>query len=122
MEPTDETVALLKDRTGGSVPVSVIKKYLAFDDVEEQLGFIEEQIKKDETTGYALLICFLSQEGTPVFYRSQALELLKARPGRSDFGYNVEASSSENKTALDKMIEALLSGGRLTASVLTKTR
>ncbi len=121
-EPSFDDVALLRGRTGDSVPVVVLKKYLAFDDVEKRLRFIEEQLVKDKTTGYALLICFLSQEDTPVFFRSQALDLLKTQPGHSDFGYNAEASPSENKPALDKMIEVLLGGGRLTASVLNTSR
>ena len=92
---------------GGAVSESSMIEYLALEDADSRLEYIRGAVGRDSREGLALLVCFLSDDETPLFFRTEAVDLLKAEAGE-DFGYDPEREPSENRAALKKMREKLL--------------
>jgi zinc/manganese transport system permease protein len=99
-------LADLRSVVGSAVSEVRLAEYLAAQDADSRLELIRGAIGRDSKEGLALLVCFLSDDESPLFFRTEAVELLRARTG-GDFGYDPELEPRENRAAIEKMRDAL---------------
>jgi zinc/manganese transport system permease protein len=72
-------------------------------DPEAQLAAVRQAMeKKDGRRAGQLLFALLALEDLPLFYRQEAIELLKTHTGQ-DFGFSSEQSSPQNQMALKSL-------------------
>jgi zinc/manganese transport system permease protein len=102
--------AELRGVVGGAVPEARLAEYLTLEDADSRLEYLRRAVERDRREGLALLVCFLSDEESPLFFRTEAVDLLKAEAG-DDFGYDPEREPGENRAALEKMRAELLERG-----------
>ena len=103
-----DMLAKLKTELGDAASLSAIKEFAELQDEEERFAFIQDRIAKERRVGLSFLIYCLSNEETPLFYRSQALDLLRDTTGQ-DFGYLPESDVAQNQEAITRMQATLLS-------------
>jgi zinc/manganese transport system permease protein len=110
-ETRDEELGVAVDelhaRVGNAVPTARLSEYLTLEDADSRLEYIRAAFDRAPREGLALLVCFLSNAETPLFFRSEAVELLREQTGK-DFGYDPDREPPENAAALDAMREQLL--------------
>jgi zinc/manganese transport system permease protein len=104
-------MAHLRKVTGAAAGDGEILRYLALEDSESRLDFIRRKIEIRPDSGFALIICFLSDPESGVFFRSEALDLLRGRFG-DDFGYDPEKTPGDNSAAIERMRKRLVSSER----------
>lgn len=105
-EETCKDTAVLMAATNGCVGPGKIERYVAMDDARGRLDFIRIKFQENEKKGLGFLLIFLSDLETPMFFRSEAVQLLKEVSGE-DFGYNPEADPSGNAEALESICRRL---------------
>ncbi len=99
-------VARLEREVGGGVPASSLVSYIELEDSESRLEFIRREIERHEKSGLPLLICFLSDPETGIFFRAEALGIIEERLGE-DFGYDPEKKPGRNSEALSRIRAAI---------------
>ncbi|MFO8071471.1 MAG: metal ABC transporter permease [Polyangia bacterium] len=99
-------VARLEREVGGAVSASSLVNYIELEDSESRLEFIRREIDLHEKNGLPLLICFLSDPETGIFFRAEALGIIEERLGE-DFGYDPEREPDQNSAALNRIREAI---------------
>jgi zinc/manganese transport system permease protein len=97
---------ILESLTHACVGPGKIERYAAMDDAQARLDFIRTKLAESTKKGLGFLLIFLSDPETPMFFRSEAVDLLKEATGE-DFGYNTEAEPSANAEALKAICQRL---------------
>ncbi len=93
-----------------TVPEGTLMKYLKDEDQESRLQFIRREIETNVERGLAMLVYFLDVERPSLFFRTEALDLLRQKTGK-DFGYDPEVGKGKNKAALYEMRRELVHKG-----------
>ncbi|MCP4674470.1 MAG: metal ABC transporter permease [Deltaproteobacteria bacterium] len=91
----------------GSIPEEKLNAYYEIDDHDSRLEFIRTEIGTRPGPGLAMLVHFLDIERPTLFFRAEAVELLREKIGK-DFGYDPEVGRGMNKAALDAMRRELV--------------
>jgi zinc/manganese transport system permease protein len=105
-EDACKNTTILGAATHGCVGPGKIKRYVSMSDAQARLDFIRTKLHESEKKGLGFLLIFLADPETPMFFRSEAAELLKEVTGE-DFGYNTEADPSGNAEALKAICQRL---------------
>jgi zinc/manganese transport system permease protein len=82
------------------------KLYLSLPDADARLELIRKLSKYCKRGGLKLLVSFLSDPATPMFYRSEGHDLLKQTVGQ-DFGYDPDQDPRGNAAAIKRMQQHL---------------
>ncbi|MBN1654376.1 MAG: metal ABC transporter permease [Deltaproteobacteria bacterium] len=101
----------LREKFDETVPISTIDEFAGLHDEEERFAFIQKTSDRKPLVGVRLLIYYLSDEETPLFYRVEALDLLRDKTGQ-DFGYIPELDVRQNQEAIARMREHILSDSK----------
>ena len=95
-------VAQLREVVDGVAGDGELARYITLDDSDSRLEFIRRKMEINPDSGFALIVCFLSNPETGIFFRAEALDLLREKVG-DDFGYDPEKDPEDNAGALEKM-------------------
>jgi zinc/manganese transport system permease protein len=98
--------AVLESATKGCVGPGKIERYAAMEDAQTRLDFIRTKLEESQKKGLGFLLIFLSDPETPMFFRFEAVELLREATGE-DFGYNTEKDPPGNAEALRAICQRL---------------
>ncbi len=96
----------LESATRGCVGPGKIERYAAMEDAQARLDFARIKLEESQKKGLGFLLLLLSDPETPMFFRTEAVELLKQATGE-DFGYNPELDVSANAEALKAICRRL---------------
>ena len=88
--------------TMGGLRLQACQRYLALPDAEARLELIDTIVRKCARGGLKLLLVFLADSGTPDFFRSEGVDLLRRATGQ-DFGYDPEQPVTSNTAALERL-------------------
>jgi len=104
-------MARVRSVVGSAVTEARLAEYVALEDPDSRLELIRGAIERDSNEGVALLVCFLTDDESPLFFRTEAVELLRVETG-DDFGYDPEREPRENRAAIEKMRKELIGSHR----------
>jgi len=98
--------AILEEATRGCVGPGKIERYVDLDDAQARLEFTRIKLGESKKKGLGFLLILLSDPKTPMFYRSEAVDLLRKATGE-DFGYDPDKDLSSNSEALKEICRRL---------------
>jgi hypothetical protein len=96
----------LAKQCGACVPKDRIDRYLSFQDLEQRVSFIKEEMQKNRTAGLELLYIALSDDELPLLYREEALDLLVKALDENP-NYDTKQEVSQNAQALQRICDRI---------------
>jgi hypothetical protein len=83
-----------------------IDRYLSFEDLEQRISFIKDEMLKNRKKELELLYLALSDDDLPLLYREEALELLVKTLDENP-NYDTQQSVSQNAQALRRICDRI---------------